>query len=161
MSLDRGFKTQCRQVDLSRKFTGLAAWSGIFSLAAKPPLLCALKSPVFVAGNFWSPREQGGVSGGKLAWPRPRSEAEIAKSLIFPRLLGDRPPAQRKNGAVGKLSMKCPIDDRVTAQQGSPAEPHQQRLYSMPTSQLATKCPIAGRGPESSKSCVDHGVRRV
>ena len=87
--------------------------------------------------------EQGGGSPPrKLAWPRPRSEAEIAKLLIFPRLLGDRPPAQRKNGRAGKLSMKCPIDDRVTAQQGSPAEPHQQRLYSMPTSRLATKCPI-------------------
>ena len=40
------------------------------------------------------------------------------------------------------MSTKCPIDDRVTAQQGSPAEPRHIGLNSMPTSRVPIKCPI-------------------
>jgi hypothetical protein len=45
------------------------------------------------------------------------------------------------NGMNLELS-KCPIAIRNTAQQGSPAEPHYDGVFSMPTSRVPMKCPI-------------------
>ena len=68
------------------------------------------------------------------------------KLLIFPRSRGHT----HSRHTNLELSMKCPIDIRNTAQQGSPSQPRHIGTNSMPTSQNSIKCPIeVGVGAEA------------